>query len=75
MPMNSPVPFVFKVEKNLCEEIDRYCEESGDYRSRGEFGRAAFEGFLDYVKRVRLPIVRDQKRVLEASLGDAFRGA
>lgn len=74
MPMNSPVPFVFKVERSLCDEIDRYCEESGDFRSRGEFGRAAFAEFLDYVKRVRLPILLEQRRVLDASLGDAFRG-
>ena len=74
MSMNSPVPFVFKVERSLCDEIDRYCEESGDYRSRGEFGRAAFEEFLDYVKRVRLPILQEQKRALETSRGDVFRG-
>ena len=74
MPMNSPVPFVFKVEKSLCDEIDRYCAESGDYRSRGEFGRAAFAEFLGYVRRVRLPILQEQRRVLEASRGDAFRG-
>ncbi len=74
MPTNSPMPFVFKVAKSLCEEIDRYCAKSGDYRSRGEFDRAAFEEFLDNVKHVRLPILLEQRRVLEASRGDAFRG-
>lgn len=72
--MESPVPFVFRVEKSICDEIDRYCAETGDYRSRAEFGRAAFAEFLDYVKRVRLPILREHKRALETSLGDAFHG-
>ena len=64
MPMNSPVPFVFKVEKSLCEEIDRYCAESGDYRSRGEFGRAAFEAWLTHVTKKRLPIALAKKNEL-----------
>ena len=70
--MDCPVPFVFKVEKRLCEEIDRYCAESGDYRSRAEFGRAAFEGFLRYAKNVRLPMVNEQKRQLEAAMFESM---
>lgn len=66
--MVSPVPFVFKVERSLCDEIDRYCQESGDYRSRGEFGRAAFEAWLKYVKEVRKPILDKYNKELEDSI-------
>jgi len=71
--MESPVPFVFRVEKSICDEIDRYCAETGEYRSRAEFGRAAFAEFLDYVRRVRLPILQERRRMLEASLDKEFR--
>lgn len=56
--MESPVPFVFRVEKSICDEIDRYCAETGEYRSRAEFGRAAFDAFLDYSKKVKLPVLK-----------------
>ena len=70
--LESPIPFVFRVEKRVCDEIDRYCAETGEYRSCAEFARAASDAFLQYSKEVKLPLRRRTSNSPRCSFREFF---